>query len=140
MQRTQTIGLLLLRLTIGGLMAIGHGWPKLMLLVSNPAELNFPDPLGIGTRASLVGAVIGELIAGSLVAIGLFTRPAAAVIAATMFVAGFVHHAGSPWFLPAEGAREPAILYLLGAVCILVMGPGKASLDQKLFGEKKRRF
>ena len=57
-----------------------------------------------------------------------------------MFVAGFVHHSGSPWFLPAEGAREPALLYLLGALVIVIMGPGQISLDQKFFGEKKRRF
>jgi putative oxidoreductase len=74
------------------------------------------------------------------VTLGLFTRPAAFVILATMFVAGFVHHSGSPWFLPAEGAREPALLYLLGALAIVIMGPGQISLDQKFFGEKKRRF
>lgn len=140
MQTTQTIGLLLLRLTFGGLMALGHGWPKFMLLLSNPEDLAFPDPLGIGAQGSLVGAVVGELVAGALVAVGLFTRPAATVIVATMFVAGFVHHAGSPWFLPTEGAREPALLYMLGAICIVIMGPGRASLDQKFFGEKKRRF
>ena len=140
MHPSQTFGLFLLRLTFGGLMALGHGWPKLMLLISNPEDLPFPDPLGIGAKASLVGAVVGELVAGVLVAVGLFTRPAAAVIAATMFVAGFVHHAGSPWFLPAEDAREPALLYLLGALCIVIMGPGKLSLDQRFFGEKKRRF
>jgi len=139
MQPSQTFGLFLLRLTFGGLMAVGHGWPKLMLLVSNPEDLTFPDPLGMGARASLVGAVVGELLAGAFVVAGLFTRSSAAVIAATMFVAGFIHHAGSPWFVPAEGAREPALLYLLGALCIVIMGPGRFSLDQKLFIDKKRR-
>lgn len=121
-------------------MALGHGWPKLMLLFSWPEELAFDDPLGIGARASLIGAVVGEFLAGVLVTVGLFTRPAAFLILATMFVAGFVHHSGSPWFLPAEGAREPALLYLLGALVIVIMGPGQISLDQKFFGEKKRRF
>ena len=140
MNATHNLGLLLLRLAFGGLMALGHGWPKLMLLISWPEELAFPDPLGIGARASLVGPVVGEFVAGVLVTLGLFTRPSAFLILATMFVAGFVHHSGSPWFLPAEGAREPALLYLLGALAIVIMGPGQISLDQKFFGEKKRRF
>lgn len=140
MNATHNLGLLVLRLTFGGLMALGHGWPKLMLLFSWPEELAFPDPLGIGARASLIGAVVGEFLAGVLVTVGLFTRPAAFLILATMFVAGFVHHSGSPWFLPAEGAREPALLYLLGSLAIVIMGPGQISLDQKFFGEKKRRF
>jgi len=140
MNAAHNLGLLLLRLTFGGLMAIGHGWPKAMLLFSSPANLEFPDPLGVGPKATLIGAVITELVAGALVTLGLFTRPSALLIAATMLVAGFVHHSGDPWFTPAEGAREPALLYLLGSLAIVIMGPGRISLDQRLFGEKPRRY
>ncbi len=140
MNAAHNFGLLVLRLSFGGLMALGHGWPKLMLLFSWPEELGFPDPLGIGARASLIAAVLCEFVGGVLVTLGLFTRPAAFSLLVVMFVAGFVHHSGGPWFTPAEGAREPALLYLLGALAILIMGPGKISLDQRFFGETKRRF
>jgi putative oxidoreductase len=136
------LGLLLMRLTFGGLMALGHGWPKFMLLLSHfreGGELGFPDPLGIGATASLIGAVVGELIAGLLVTLGFLTRYGALAIVATMFVAGFVHHHGDPWFLPAPSAREPALIYMLGALAIAIAGPGKMSLDAVVF-TKKRRF
>lgn len=133
--------LLLMRITFGGLMAIGHGWPKFSMLISHwrdGGELGFPDPLGIGVLPSVIGAVIGELIAGALVALGLLTRYAGLAIVATMFVAGFVHHHGDPWFLPAPGAREPALIYMLGALAIVLAGPGKISLDAAIFGKKRR--
>jgi putative oxidoreductase len=136
------LGLLLMRLTFGGLMAIGHGWPKFTMLISHWREgtdLAFPDPLGIGVLASVIGAVVGELIAGLLVTLGFLTRYGALAIVATMFVAGFVHHHGDPWFLPAPGAREPALIYMLGALAIAIAGPGKISLDAVAF-TKKRRF
>ncbi len=135
------LGLLLMRLTFGGLMAIGHGWPKFTMLISHWREgtdLAFPDPLGIGVLASVIGAVVGEFIAGLLVAFGFLTRYGAFAIVATMFVAGFVHHHGDPWFLPAAKAREPSLLYMLGALAILIAGPGRISIDHAVLGKKRR--
>lgn len=135
------LGLLLMRLTFGGLMAIGHGWPKFMMLLSHwreGGELAFPDPLGIGALASLIGAIVGELVAGLLVTVGVLTRFAAFAIVGTMFVAGFVHHHGDPWFLPAPGAREPAVIYMLGALAIVIAGPGRISIDARMLGTKRR--
>ena len=52
----------------------------------------FPDPLGIGQEASLVLVVFAEVLGSLLLAVGLFTRVAAAVLVVDMFVAFLMVH------------------------------------------------
>jgi putative oxidoreductase len=121
------IGLLMMRILFGGLMAFGHGLPKLQGYANMSG--GFPDPLGIGTVNSLNGAIFSELVCGLLILIGLGTRVAAIPAAFAMFIAAFVVHAQGPFFLPGDGAKEPAFLYLAGYLILMVTGSGKFSVD-----------
>ena len=122
-----SLGLLLYRLVFGGFMLIGHGWGKL----TNFSELStkFPDPLGMGSAASLASAVTSEVVFALMIVLGLATRAAAIPLIFTMIVAGFVVHADGPFFLPGQGAKEPALMYLAAYALLLFTGPGKFSLD-----------
>jgi len=123
------LGMLVLRLGFGGLMAFGHGLPKAM----NHSSMSsvFPDPLGIGHLNSLNGAIFGELVCGLLVMIGVFTRLSTIPVVFSMIVAAFIHHAGDPLLTPypPDFAKEPALVYLIGFVAILCAGPGRFSVD-----------
>jgi uncharacterized membrane protein YphA (DoxX/SURF4 family) len=67
---------------------------------------------------------MSESVAVVFIALGLFTRPAAAIIAFNMAVALYNEAAkGDPFELPA--------LYLLGALVILVAGPGRVAIDRR---------
>jgi putative oxidoreductase len=118
-----SIGLLALRLGVGTSMALAHGWPKLGKLLGDD-PIRFTDPFGIGDTASLALAVFGELVCGSLIALGLGTRLAVIPFATTMLVAIFHAHGVDPW-----GDKEHAFLFLVPAITLLFTGPGRLSLD-----------
>ena len=116
------IGLLVLRLGLGLMMAFGHGWGKLMGFAERSAS--FSDPLGVGSVLSMGLTVFAEFFCALAVALGLFTRAAVIPLVITMMVAAFVIHGADPW-----GKKEFAMLYLVPLLTILLAGPGKYSLD-----------
>ena len=116
-------GLLLLRVGFGAMM-LTHGIPKLLKMISG--DFSFGDPIGIGEPASLVLAVLGEVVFPVLVIIGYKTRISALPILITMIVAAFIVHAADPL-----ATKEKAILYLIGFAAIAFLGAGKYSIDQK---------
>jgi putative oxidoreductase len=123
------VGILLLRLMFGGGMLIGHGWVKLSAF--GDLKGVFSDPLGIGSVASLCGAVFAEVICAALVTVGLFTRATLIPLIFTMGVAAFIHHAEDPFF--SKGAsKELALVYLVSYIVLFLTGPGKYSIDKKL--------
>lgn len=122
-----SIGLLLSRLIFGGFMAFGHGLPKL-LSYADKAQ-GFPDPLGIGAPLSMASAIAAELVCGILLMLGIATRVVSLPLIFTMTVAALMVHAGGPLFLPAAGAKEPALLYAFSFALFLFTGPGRFSLD-----------
>ena len=81
MTSTYHIGLLLLRVGFSGMM-LTHGIPKLMKLVQGNME--FGDPIGIGSSLSLILVVIGEAICPLLIIIGYKTRLATIPIIITI--------------------------------------------------------
>ena len=121
--RNDDLGKLLLRLMLGGLL-ICHGIAK---LVSGPAAIKgmvaaagYPAELGY-----LV--YVGELIAPALLIIGVFTRPAALVIAINMVVAVLLAHSKQLFTLnPNTGAwaLELQAFFLFTALAIALLGPG----------------
>jgi len=117
------VGLAFFRITTSALL-LTHGVPKFLKLISGNFE--FGDPIGIGPHASLIIAAIGEFLCPLLVIIGFKTRWAAVLPAMVMFVAAFFAHADDPF-----GRKEKALLFLVMFVAIILLGPGKYSIDRK---------
>lgn len=120
------LGLLVLRVTFGLSLALAHGLPKLLAparFIGGLAKRDFPLPEVFGWAA--IGA---ELVGGLLLAIGLLTKPAAALVLITMAVAVLDAHAGDPF-----REKELAIAYGAVALALLLTGPGRWALDGRLF-------
>ncbi|PKK83259.1 MAG: DoxX family protein [candidate division Zixibacteria bacterium HGW-Zixibacteria-1] len=119
-------GLLILRVGVGSMMLLSHGWGKLM----NFSEIapKFADPLGFGTTASLGLVVFAEVFASLALIFGFMTRLATFPLIITMLVAVFLIHAGDPF-----GRKELPLMFLISYVTILISGPGKFSLDRLMF-------
>jgi putative oxidoreductase len=75
-----------------------------------------------------------EFFGGIALIIGLLVRPAAAVSAFTMLVAGLVVHGSAGLFL-SNGGFEFALALLAMTLALVILGGGKLSLD-KLLAEK----
>ena len=117
------LSLLLLRLVFGGFMLINHGWGKFLRFFEE-GPLRFGDPIGLCKELSLALTVFAEAGCGFLIAIGLFTRLATIPILFTMLVAAFVVHFADPF-----GDKEAALLFATAYVVILLLGPGRYSVD-----------
>ena len=117
------IGLALLRIA-PSIMLLTHGIPKFQKLISGNFE--FGDPIGIGTTPSLFLAVIAEFVCPILIIIGFKTRWMAIPPAITMLVAGFIVHAADPF-----GTKEKTFLFITFFIAIIILGPGKFSIDKK---------
>lgn len=107
-----------------------HGIQKLMGF-SGMADV-FPDPIGMGSQLSLTMAIGAEVGCSILLILGLGTRLAVIPLAFTMIVALFVVHAADPWKV-----KELAAIFLTVYVVIFITGPGRCSLDAKLFDKTK---
>jgi putative oxidoreductase len=75
-----------------------------------------------------------EFFGGIALIIGLLVRPAAAVSAFTMLVAGILVHGSAGLFL-SNGGFEFALALLAMTLALVILGGGKLSLD-KLLAEK----
>ena len=113
--------LAILRIGFSGVM-LTHGIPKINMLLDNPS--GFSDPIGIGATATLILAILAEVIAPLFVLIGLKTRIAAIPVILTMATATFVFHANDPF-----GVKEKAILFMIAFIVIALAGAGKYSVD-----------
>ena len=122
-------GLLALRVWLGLSILCLHGWGKLVTFSEKSGS--FPDPLGVGSKASLAMLLFGEVVCAALLAVGLFTRFSAAVLSFAMGVAFFVQHKGA---LSGPSNGELAFVYLAGFVALFIAGGGRASIDASLGG------
>ena len=90
-----------------------------------PATMPMPGPLpGI-----LVAAGAIELVTGTLIVLGLFTRAAAFLASGTMAAAYFMGHA-TQGFWPALNQGEAAIMFCFAFFYLIFAGPGAWSLDE----------
>lgn len=104
------------------LLFIEHGMMKLFQF---PAAQPFaPDPL---PTFMLVAALL-ELVAGGLIAVGLFTLVAAFLCSGEMAVGYFIAHA-SKGFWPALNGGDAAILFCFVFLYLSAAGGGDWSLD-----------
>jgi putative oxidoreductase len=116
-------GMFFLRVAAGSLMLVDHGLDKLMHFSQKAGK--FADPFHFGPTTSLALIVFAEFFCAAFIVLGLFTRLAAIPLIIGMGVALFYAHKGEFF-----GAGESAGLYLTIFFCILIMGPGKISLDR----------
>ena len=119
LSRWQPQILALLRI-VTGLLFLEHGLSKFFA---------FPVPFPVNPLPPmLIAAGAIELVAGILVAVGLFTRLAAFIASGEMAVAYFIgHFPKSPW--PVANMGEGAILFCLIFLYIAAAGPGAWSID-----------
>jgi putative oxidoreductase len=121
----QLLGLLRI---VAGLLFLAHGVVKLF---------GFPPGAQPGQQELLslmgIGGII-ELVAGTLIMLGLFTRPAAFVAAGEMAVAYWMFHAPRG-FYPVANEGDAAILYCFFFLYLVARGPGAWSLE----GSRRRR-
>jgi uncharacterized membrane protein YphA (DoxX/SURF4 family) len=131
--RIRNILLLMVRIWLGYRMA-GASYSSVIDIIFHPGEraffekwfgqeLHFPMPLAMAFMAK--GA---ELTGGFFVFLGLFTRPAAALIAFTMSVATITANLGENWNI--DGGFT--VSYVLFALILFTEGSGKFSLDYLL--------
>jgi putative oxidoreductase len=111
----------LLRL-IAGLLLLEFGTMKL---------LGFPpsDFANVPRFSLFWTAGVIELVGGSLVAVGLFTRCAAFVLSGEMAFAYFIEHAPRG-FYPALNEGLPAVLFCFVFLYLSAAGGGPWSLDR----------
>jgi putative oxidoreductase len=105
---------------MSGLIFLAHGTAKLL---GFPASDMNPPALSMGWNAGVI-----ELICGVLIAIGLFTRPAAFLASGTMAFAYFLAHAPQNFF-PVLNGGDAAILYCFLFLYLVFAGPGPWSID-----------
>jgi putative oxidoreductase len=129
MNQYSPIALAALRI-MSGLLFLAHGTQKFF---------HFPagDMAGSGWALDQAGAFAGiiELVTGLLIALGLFTRPAALVASGTMAVAYFMAHAPQNFF-PVNNMGDAAVLYCFVFLYFVFAGPGRFSLDETLRGKQ----
>ncbi len=111
----------ILRVAMGVLM-IPHGYDKLVNFAKYKGD--FMNFLGLGPTLSLALVVFAEFFCSVFLILGLFTRVVVVVLAIAMLVAIFKAHNGDIF-----GDGEHGSLFLAGYLAILLIGPGKASLD-----------
>lgn len=128
-QSSQTsIALFLIR-SVVGLAFVFHGWGK----IQNPfgwmgEDSTIPSILQFLAALSEFGGGIGLIL-------GLLTKLCSFGIGCTMSYAVYLHLMilKDPFVSKGGGSYELALVYLTIATLFFLLGPGKFSLDQKVF-------
>ena len=125
------VGLLILRLSIGGLMLF-HGVSKMMHGVGFIEQTVVAAGL---PQWVTYGVYIGEVLAPLLILIGWGTRAAAAIFAFNCLAAILLVHAAEIFTLSPHGGwpLELLGLYFFGALVLVFTGGGKYAVSQKHF-------
>lgn len=118
--------LLVLRLWVGISMITLHGWTK---LISFSTATSFADPLGIGWKASMALAIVGEVVGSLFLIFGLFTRLGALIGGVTMAVAFFITHQSQ---LSGASSGELAFIYLGAYAMLFFAGGGRFAVDMRI--------
>jgi putative oxidoreductase len=115
------VAMLLLRVGMAGLM-LSHGYDKLVNFATYKAK--FMNFLGLGTSVSLAMLIFAEFFCSFLLIIGLFSRLATIPLIIAMTVALVEAHK-----VQIFGEGEHAAMYIVAFATILIVGPGKISVD-----------
>jgi putative oxidoreductase len=106
---------------VTGLLYLEHGTAK--LLGFPHSAMPAPPPMSLFWFAGVM-----ELVGGTLILIGLFTRPVAFLLAGEMAIAYWMIHAPKSPF-PVVNMGEPAILFCFVFLYLAAAGPGPWSID-----------
>ena len=113
---------------LSGLMVATHGAQKVFGMFGGK----------VAAAPHMVFAGWVELVGGLLIALGLFTRPAAFLSSGLMAVAYFMAHAGQGWN-PVMNRGELAVVYCFWFLYVFFYGPGRLSLDAMIFRNRAGR-
>lgn len=127
--RNEDLGLLLLRLAIGGLMLF-HGIHKTLYGVGFIGD----SLVGMGLPYFLAyGSLLAELIAALMILFGVRTRLASLILVGNMAAALLITHSSHIFAIDAitgGWAIELPMLYLLGAAALCFTGAGKYAVTK----------
>jgi putative oxidoreductase len=124
------VGLLILRIIVGLSLFMKHGFEK--LTGYSTMVQGFPNPIHIGSHASLAFALFTDGICSLLIVFGFMTRPAAALILINLLTAFiFIHHAEF-FGGPSTDHVQLVVLYIAAAATLVCTGAGKFSVDGRL--------
>ena len=131
---------LILRAPIGLILA-AHGAQKLFAWFGGyglDGTGQWMESIGL-TPGYLMAVLAGsaEFFGGLALLLGLFTRPAAVVVAFAMLVAIFSVHIGNGLFLANNGYEYGLTLFVV-LVAIAVKGGGRFSIDNLIFKKLNR--
>ena len=130
LSKFRDLGLLLLRVTFGLYMALGHDWGKIAGGPEQWAGLGGTmEIFGLGFAPTFWGfmAAFAEFACALLVVVGFLTRPAALLVVINMAVAATAHITGA-----IDGGPEMALLYGFVFLSLILIGPGKYSIDEQV--------
>lgn len=130
-ERLQEFSWPLVRVMFGGFF-IPHGCQKLFGWFHGDIGFTMKFMSSVGFEPSwfwayLVGGL--ELVGGTLLLLGLFTRPVAALLAIFM-IGGVYAHSQFGYFWTGRGFSVPLLLAVL-AIATLIRGGGEYSLDRR---------
>lgn len=111
---------------VAALLFILHGTSKLFSFPLMPEGMPAPEPGNI----LWLGALL-ELVGGSLVLVGFFTRPVAFLLSGEMAVAYWMYHAPHSLY-PSLNGGDAAILFSFVFLFIAFAGPGPWAIDGPL--------
>ena len=132
----EDIAKLVLRITIGGLMLF-HGIDKAIHGVSFIEGMLSAHEL---PAVVTYGVYIGEIVAPLMLIFGLLTTFGAIIIIVNMVMAILLVYSDALLTVTEQGAWsiEVPMLYLMGAVVIILLGAGQYSADYHLYEKKAR--
>lgn len=114
--------MLLLRVSFGMILMVKAGFSKVMDF--SHLQHTFYNFMGLGAKVSLILVLFGEIFCSLLIVLGLFTRYACIPIIFIMLVIIYGSDAGKDLL-----ESDRALLYLIGFTTVLLVGPGKVSVD-----------
>lgn len=132
------LGLLIIRLMIGVLMAI-YGYDKLIHFSEMAASdfwMKNVSFLGMSGKVPLALTIFAEFFCSVFLIFGLFTRYSLLVL---LFCMGYIFLVIFPFSILEKGDNgykfNDAFVYFMIYLGLFFTGPGKYSLDAKLFGK-----
>jgi len=126
MNSMDSLGKLVLRLTVGGLLLM-HGVHKLLDGIDPIKQMlaahGAPDALAYGVY-------LGEVVAPILIILGLFSRVGGLLVVGNIIVAVVLARMADLLALnPAGGyALESEVFFLFGSIAVILLGAGQFSL------------